>query len=74
MYGVITGLRTFPIVKKPLVATVGSGGGKTLLGGGPVEDEGNVGLWAPAVPKRANKEHSTEEEDARNIEGERRRS
>jgi len=37
---------------------------------GPTADEGKLGLCAPAIPRRVNKEHSVEKEGARNIDGE----
>jgi len=94
VYGVITGLRTFPIVEKPPLArgdpkevpddagsevVVGPGNvdeshvdgdDTTLLAGGSTADEGKVELLALTEPRRVNKEHSVEKEDARNIDGE----
>ena len=90
VYDVITGLRTFPIVEKPPVATGGSsdvaeGTGNevnedpidvdseddtTLLAEGSTTDEGQLELCAPTAPRRVNREHRVEKEDARNIDGE----
>ena len=95
VYDVITGLRTFPIVEKPPLATGGpnevpdeAGSEVTedpravdeghvdseydpmLLAGGPMADEGKLELCALTAPRRVNKEHSVEKEDARNIDGE----
>jgi len=109
VYDVIVGLRTFPILENPLVATGGpsevddadnevkgdpgyvdegsvdreeenwdSGGDKeddtTLLAEGSMVGGGELKLWAPTLPRRVNKEHSAEKEDARNIVGEGRES
>ena len=62
----MVGLRTFPSFEKP---SVGSGGpdGTTVLGGSTVGDEGELEFWASAVPRRVNKQHRAEKEDARNI-------
>ena len=104
----IAGLRTFPIVEKPPVATGspdevddagsevneypgdvddGSAGseesvdgkedkedGTELLAGGPVADGSELELWASTLPRRINKEHSVEKDDARNMVGEARQS
>ena len=102
-HDVIAGLRTFPIVEKPPVATGGPGevndaGGEVneypgdvdegsvgseenldgkedredgagLLSGGPTTDGSELEVWAPTLPKRVNKEHSVEKDDARNMVG-----
>jgi len=44
----------------------------TLLAGGWTTDEGEFGPCAPTAPRRVNKEHRAEKEDARNIDGEER--
>ena len=44
VYGVIVGLRTFPIAEKPLVATGGSKDDTTPVAGGTMGDERNPGL------------------------------
>ena len=108
VHDVIAGLRTFPIVEKPPVATGGPGevndtGGEVneyprdvnegsvgseenldgkedredgtgLLAGGPMADGSELELWAPTLPRRVNKEHRVERDDARNMVGEARQS
>ena len=73
VHDVITGLRTFPIVEKPLVAT-GGFGEVDDVGSGVKEDpdgkeaeEDVIVLRASTLPKRVNKEHNAEKEDTRNM-------
>ena len=40
-----------------------------LLAGGPMTDGSELELWAPTLPRRVNKEHSVEKDDARNMVG-----
>ena len=40
-----------------------------LLAGGPMADGSELGLWAPTLPRRVNKEHRVERDDARNMVG-----
>ena len=66
VYDVIVGLRTFPIIEKPLAAT-GCAGSEVEEDTGYVDDTGVVdeGMvdsegedWAWTAPRRVNKEHS----------------
>jgi len=40
-----------------------------LLAGGPMADGNGLELWAFTLPRRVNKEHSVEKDDARNMVG-----
>ena len=48
--------------------------GAGLLAGGPMADGSELELWAPTLPRRVNKEHRVERDDARNMVGEARQS